>query len=221
MIIIQVYMGYESDRVKLVEFGRLLYVNGFIAGTDGNLSVRVEKDLILITAAGVAKGFLKTDDLISVNPSGEVLSGSKRPSSEILMHLYVYNRRPLVGACCHAHPPYATAHAASGVSLPADVLPEAIITLGEIPLTEYASAGTSAVAESLAPFIENHNAFLLGNHGVLTIGRSLEEAYNRMETVEHLAKITYIARHIGNVRHLDQSEIQRLERIREALFGEM
>jgi len=209
-------MKNDEQRNLIVEFGRRLYQNGFVPGTDGNLSVRVD-DNILITPSGAAKGYMTPADPVLIDPDGNLLDGHKKPSSETLMHLYVYKNRPDIGACCHAHPPYATAFSIIGRPLPSDVLPEVILSLGDIPLTEYAPPGTEAVPASLEKFIDGHAAFILRNHGVLTIGTDMEEAYNRMETVEHFAKIFYIAQGAGDINHLDKSETERLRKIAEAL----
>ncbi len=136
----------------------------------------------------------------------------------LLMHLAVYKARPDILACCHAHPPYATAFSIIGRPLPSNILPEVIVTIGEIPLTEYAPPGTEAVPKALEKHLGNHQAFLLRNHGVLTIGKSLEEAFCRMETVEHYAKIVYIAESRGKLNILDHDEILRLEEIRRELM---
>ena len=210
-------MSYTAERELLVEYGHRLYERGLVAGTDGNLSLLVDHGTILITPSGAAKGRMNADDPVLVSIEGEVLSGKRKPSSEILMHLSVYKNRPDARACCHAHPPYATAFSVTGKELPVNVLPEVILSVGRIPLTEYAPPGTEAVPKSLDPFINDHEAFLLVNHGVLTIGRTMDEAFNRMETVEHFARILYIAGGIGAVNFLEDTEVRRLEKLRDNL----
>ncbi|UCD94312.1 MAG: class II aldolase/adducin family protein [Candidatus Zixiibacteriota bacterium] len=210
-------MSYTAERKLLVEFGRRLYEKGFVAGTDGNLSLLVDRDTLLITPSGAAKGRMCTDDPVLVNIEGKVLSGKRKPSSEMLLHLFVYKKRPDVKACCHAHPPYATAFSAVRKELPDNILPEIIISVGRIPLTEYAPPGTEAVPKSLEPFVNDYEAFLLANHGVLTVGRTLDDAFNKMETVEHFARILYIAAGIGAVSFLEDSEVRRLEKVRDNL----
>jgi len=209
-------MNFISQRNSMIDFGRNLYQAGLIAGTDGNLSVRVDENRLLITPSGAAKGRMKPEDMVMADLEGNILEGGRPASSEILMHLHAYKKRQDIKACCHAHPPHATAFAAVGKELPFDILPEIVLTLGRIPLTEFAPPGTQAVPDSLDPYIENNDAFLLRNHGVLTLGRTIEEAFSRMESVEHLAKITYIALHIGDLSHLGPDEINRLEAIRMA-----
>ncbi|MEW5923658.1 MAG: class II aldolase/adducin family protein [Candidatus Zixiibacteriota bacterium] len=213
-------MNYSAERNLMVEIGRRLYRDGFVPGTDGNLSCLVDNDKILITPSGSAKGLLDPDDLILVDSKGVLISGKGKPSSELLMHLFVYQSRTDIRACCHAHPPYATALTVLGRKLPGDVLPEAILSVGEIPLTDYAPPGTDAVPDSLKGLIDKHVAFMLRNHGVLTIGGDLEESFYRMETVEHFAKIFYIAQGAGEIVHLDNSEVERLMKIGEAIRQE-
>ncbi len=208
-----VYM-LKSAQKQIIEIGRRLYEKGFIAGYDGNLSIRLDETQILITPSGAAKGFLTGNDLVVVDPNARTVTGERKPSSEMLMHLFAYSHRPDINACCHAHPPYATALSTVGEGPPNDLLPESILSAGEIVLTEYASPGTDAVGQSLAGKIADHDAFILKNHGVLTIGRNLEEAYFRMETVEHLAKIFYIAKNSGKLDFLDENEVKRLKSIR-------
>jgi L-fuculose-phosphate aldolase len=209
-------MTGESERRLIIDIGRLLYESRFIAGSDGNLSIRMPDNTIMITPSGFSKGFLKEADMVTVDLEGNLLSGHNRPSSELPMHLFVYQNRPDIGACCHAHPPYSTAFSVVGKVLPSNILPEVILTLGEIPLTAYAPPGTMAVPESLREYIDNHVAFMLRNHGILTIGRTLEEAFARMETVEHYARIVYIAEKSGQPNFLDFEEVRRLEKIRDS-----
>ncbi|HVP07091.1 MAG TPA: class II aldolase/adducin family protein [Candidatus Acidoferrum sp.] len=202
---------------QMVEIGQRLARQGYIAGVDGNISVRLDSDRILITPSGLAKGRLTPDDLVVVDNHGKKLQGNLSPSSEMPMHLFVLERRSEVTACVHAHPPYATAFAVSGKRLADNVLPEVVLTIGSIPLTDYAPPGTDAVPRSLEPYVDNHHAFLLRNHGVLTTGRSLEEAYNRLETVEHYAKILFLALQLGNVNHIPTEDFKRLDDLRRKL----
>ena len=210
-------MKYTDHRELIAEFGRRMYQNGYVPGTDGNLSCRVAENTILITPTGVEKGYLRPEELILIDFEGTLISGDNRPSSEMLMHLFVYKNRSDIAAVCHAHPPYATAFSIVGKKLPENILPEVILSIGDIPLTDYAPPGTDAVPESLKEYIRDHCAFILRNHGVLTIGRNLQESFNRMETVEHYAKIFYISQGTGKINNLDNSEVERLRKIGEAL----
>lgn len=202
---------------ELVDIGKRLYQRDMLAGTDGNISVRLDDDRIMVTASGVAKGRMTPEDTVVVDINGKKLQGNKTASSELLMHLYVYQNRPDIKACVHSHPPHATSFAVAGVELAIDILPEVVLFIGKIPLTDYAPPGTDAVPKSLEPFIEENNAFLLRNHGLLTIGQSLEEAYNRHETVEHYARITHLARQLGNINAIPSDDFKRLEKMRQKL----
>jgi L-fuculose-phosphate aldolase len=197
----------------MIRVGRLLWERGYVAATDGNLSVRLGPDRLLVTPSGVSKGFLSTEDLVVIRPDGEPLSG-RRPSSEILMHLEVYHQRPDVNAVVHAHPPVATAFSVAGVSLARCVLPEVVVTLGSIPTTEYATPGTTEVPESIRQAIQDHNALILAHHGSLTVGETLWEAYLRLEKVEHVARVTLAAQQLGHVGTLAQEAVDKLTQMR-------
>lgn len=200
---------------QLLAAGRRLAERRFVAGSDGNLSLRTADNKILITPSGAHKGELQEADLLTVDPAGTLLSGPGQPSSEMQMHLYAYDQRPDIRACVHSHPPYVTAHAVAGVALEPDILPEVVVFVGPIALTEFAPPGTPVVGESLKPFIADHNAFVLRNHGLLTIGRTMREALDRHETVEHFARISFLARQLGGVTRLPVEEMARLEKIRQ------
>ncbi len=202
---------------EIIEVGRLLYNRSLIAGTEGNISVRLDNERILITPSGLPKGHLSAEDLVVIDSEGRQMEGRRAASSEFPMHLRVYSRRPEVNACVHSHAPFATSFAVAGVQLADNVLPEAVLFLGSIALTEYAPPGTEAVGDSLEPFIDNSTAFLLRNHGVLTIGRDLREAFYRHETVEHYARILHYARQLGKIDSIPADDVARLERIRKKL----
>jgi L-fuculose-phosphate aldolase len=204
-------------RHQVAEIGRRLQERGFLAGTDGNLSVRQDSEKILITPAGKAKGRLQPSELVVVDNDGQKLEGDFAPTSEMAMHLAVYRARPEINACVHSHPPYATSFAVAGISLPDDILPEVVVFVGPIAMCDYAPPGTAAVSDSLQPCLATHNAFLLRNHGLLTIGRSLEEASNRHETVEHCAKILWLARQLGDWNRIPGEDFRRLISIREQI----
>lgn len=211
-------MSIKNDSNILVNFCHLLYKNGLIAGFDGNFSVRIDNNSILITPSGKPKGFLEPDDLIVIDLTGRKISGNGEPSSETAMHLQVYQNRPEIKACCHAHPPYATAFAASGKQLPDNILPEVLLSIGDIKLTEYIPTGVAKEWVKLGQYIKKNNAVLLANHGVLTLGTDAEQAYLRMETVEHFAKIAFLGESLGGLKTLDTDEVVRLTKIREDKF---
>lgn len=199
----------------LADYGRRLYEQGMIAGTDGNLSVRLDDDRIMVTPSGLPKGRLAPEDMVIVDINGKHLQGNHKASTELAMHLLIYQRRSDVKACIHAHSPHATAFAVAGIQLEEDILPEVVVSVGRIPLTDYAGPGTDEVPKSIEPHVDTCNAFLLRNHGLLTIGGSLEEAYNRHEVVEHYARIVLLARHLGNIETIPSEDFKRLERMRQ------
>ncbi|RKX26577.1 MAG: class II aldolase/adducin family protein [Candidatus Zixiibacteriota bacterium] len=198
----------------LLNIGQRLAERQMVAGSDGNISVRLDHNEIIVTPSGLPLEQLSPNDLVEVDYEGNRLKGRYEASSELAMHLLVYHRRPEITACVHAHPPYATAFAVSGVELPEDILPEVVAFVGPVALTKYAAPGTPEVPDSLEPFIADHNAFLLGNHGLLTIGRSLSEAYYRLETVEHFAKIFHLAQQIGTPGRIPKADYDRLREMR-------
>ncbi len=199
-----------SLRRDIVEVGRRIYDKGFVASNDGNISARLDDDRVMITPTGVSKGFMKPEDMVIVDMAGQVLNGDKRPSSEVFMHLQVYQDRPDVNSVCHSHPPYATGFAVAGIALDQCVLPEVIIVLGDVPLVEYGTPGTEEFYKPVRKFLNDHDAFLLANHGTLTVGNDVFNAYYKTETLEHFAKIAFIAKQLGQVNVLPKVDAQKL-----------
>jgi len=200
----------ENDlRRHIVEIGKRLYGQGLIVAGEGNISSRVDADRILITPAGLGKGRMAETDLLLVNRGGDALQDNRRqPSSELGMHLCVYDKRPDAAACVHAHPPYATACSVAGISLSDPVLPEIVATMGQVVTAEYATPSTPEVANSIAAAIAGHDSIILKNHGVLTIGPDLETAFMRMEMTEHLAQVIFLARALGRVDVLTPEQVR-------------
>ena len=212
-------------RQEMVRVGRLMWERGYVASTDGNISARLGPDRIMVTASGLSKGFLTTDDLVIIQPDGTPISSyrgrGRRPSSEIKLHLEVYRQRPDVNAVVHAHPPLATAFSIAGVSLARCVIPEVIVSLGSIPTAEYATPGTIELSESIHQAIINHDAIILAHHGSLTTGHTLWQAYLLLERVEHTAQITLTAHQLGQVKTLSPDAVDELtEKRRELLQGQ-
>jgi L-fuculose-phosphate aldolase len=193
---------------------RMLHRKNYLAATDGNVSVRLGERL-LITPSGVNKGIMEADQVLTVDLAGRVLEGEGRPSSEIRMHLLAYELRPDVTAVVHAHLPYATACTLAGVDLLEPILPEVVITLGGIPTAPYATPGTAAVPEAIRAFIQEFDAILLSRHGAMTVGRDVVDAYNKMEKLEHTARVVLAARLQGPVAPLPAAEVERLRRLGE------
>jgi len=206
---------------ELVRFGRWLSRIGFTPGTSGNLSVRISQDRILATPTGCSKRLMKAEDMVTVDLAGHQISGSKKVTSEIGMHLAVYNARPDINAVVHAHPPIATGFACAGRALDEPLCAEAIMTIGPVPLAPYATTGTDDLAASLAHLIPTHSAILLANHGAVTYGDSLLDAFLKMETVEHFAHICLVAHQLGSARPLQPLAISDLLEAKERYVRNM
>lgn len=208
-------MILQFDQVvsDVIHVGKRMYDRGYVASNDGNLSVRLSEDRLLITMTGVSKGFLDPDKFVIVDYDGAVISGMHKPSSEMKMHLMVYRERPDVHAVAHAHPPAATGFSVAGVHLPDALLPEVIVSLGFVPIAPYGTPGTMELVESLRGFVRNHDAVLLENHGALTMGPDIVSAYHKMETMEHCAQIALVARMLGQVNSIDQENVDKLHRL--------
>lgn len=204
---------------RLINICHRLYANRFVTATDGNVSVRLDNGNILTTRTAINKGMVTENDLVEVDLSGNVLSGNHLPSTEIGMHLYIYSQRSDVNAIVHAHPPYATGFATARQPLNECLFPEVIVGLGAIPLAEYATPSTEEVSKSLEPYVKNADAILLANHGVVTYGKDLWDAYFKMEKVEHAAHITFIARMLGGEKPLTQEEVEKLRAISQQSYS--
>lgn len=194
----QIWENEQTLRTELARLGRRLYRLGFTPGTSGNLSARLDSRFLLATPTGVSKSMLRQEDMVIVDLDGQQFAGSRKVTSEIGMHLAVYRQRPDIHAVIHSHAPIATAFACAGRALDEPLCAEAIMTLGAVPLAGYATTGTDEVAASLADLIPEHEAILMANHGVVTYGKDLLDAFMKMETVEHFAQITLIASQLGS-----------------------
>jgi len=213
-------MQLPSDLVhEFVSVCHQMDAKGFVSATDGNVSVRISDDRILFTPSAMNKGLLTAHDLVLCDADGRRIEGSREPSTESAMHLLFYRKRSDIKAVVHAHPVHATAFATAGMDLIACVFPEVIISLGSVPLARYATPSTDALPASLLPFVETHDAILLANHGVVTAGTSLMEAWHRMEKVEHAAHILFCARMLGGEQQLDSEQVSALHRIAEDSYG--
>ncbi len=197
-------------RETIIEVGRRIYQRGMVAANDGNISARLASDKLLVTPTGLSKGFMQADEIVMVDPDGKSLCGGQ-PSSELPLHLHIYQRRPDVGAVVHAHPPYATGFATAGLAMDKCVLAEVIVTIGSVPLAAYGTPSTAELPESIDPFIDTCDAFLLANHGVVTVGKDLMDAHFKMERVEHYAQILFIARALGGEQALPPEAVKKLQ----------
>lgn len=210
-------MVEEKDlRLEIVDAGRRLYDRFFVASNDGNISCRLSEGEILITPTGMNKADIAPDQILKVDFKGNVLAGYMKPTSEMKMHLMVYERRPDIRAIVHAHPPAATGFAACQMRLDEDVLlPEVVFGLGKIGFAEYATPTTTEVPEAVAKEITKCDAMLLSNHGALTVADTVLGAYYRMETLEMYSRIRLVSHLLGKARTLSEAQIQDLVRIRE------
>ncbi len=211
-------MSTAEKARDLIEAGRRLWQRGLISGTDGNLSVRLHDDRILATVSGVPKGDLRREHLVEMTLDGKMVSRSRfKPSSEVKMHLVAYQLRADVEAVCHAHPPHATAFATAGLGLTECVIPEIIVALGSVPLAPYATPSTHEVPDSIRDHVVRADAILLENHGALTVGKSVMEAYLRMESIDHAARILILSRMVGGPQPLGANQVEKLMSTRTAL----
>ena len=199
-----------QSRSEIVKTGKMLHQRGYIAACDGNLSVRLNKNQVLVTPTGMSKGSMKSSDLVIVDMAGRKLKGRRDVTSEIGMHLLIYRMRPDVNGIVHAHPRTATGFAAAGMALDQPLACEVVIGLGQIPLAPYGTPGTPELARTLEPLVPQYDAVLMANHGVVTYGVDLQSAYMKMETVEHFAQIALITHILGKQQLLDCAELDKL-----------
>lgn len=213
--------GTRTARLEIVRVCQRLYDRGLIAGAEGNVSVRIAVDRLIVTPSGMSKVDVRAEDLVELGLDGRRIRGTHRASTEIAMHLRIYERRPDVMAVVHAHPPTATGFAVAGESFMTCVLPEVIFTVGSIPLVPYATPGTPGLADSFEPFLGAYDAFLMANHGATTVGSTLTIAHQRMESVEQAARILLTARLLGRVNALSADEVRALTeaRVRAGIGG--
>ena len=209
---------HSDIRKSIVEVAKMMYAKGFVASNDGNISVRLPGYRFLITASGVSKGFMKRSDIILVDENGNRLSGKKKPSSEIKMHLAVYRCRNDVNAVVHAHPQKATAFSVAGLNLDRITLPEMVFGLGNIALTEYGTPSTDEIPEAISKYLQSYDAVLLENHGALTFANSLLSAYHKMESVEFYARLLYQSKMLGGPKELNPEQVKVLYQLR-SQFG--
>ena len=209
----------RKHREEIVHYGRMLHERCFVAAMDGNLSVRLDNDRILVTPTCLSKGSMRPADMVIVDSEGHRVRGRRNVTSEIGMHLLIYRMRPDVQAIVHAHPPTATGFAAAGIALTEPLVCEVVMGLGCIPLARYGTPGTSELAGTLEPYVPHYDAILMSNHGVVTYGDTLEHAYMKMETVEHFAQIALVTHMLGRQQPLKQVEIEKLLLARSKYFG--
>ena len=204
---------------EVVNVCRRVAVKGFVAATDGNISVRLPNGNILATPTSLNKGFVQSEDLVELSLDGKQISGSRKPSTEMNMHLFIYQQRNDVNAVVHCHPIYATGFAAAGIPLKENIFPEVIVAFGNIPLAKYATPSTEEVGESLRPFVKSNDAILLANHGVVTFGKDVWDAYFKMEKVEHIAQTLFVAQSLGGAKQLSNEQVLQLKELSKTVYG--
>lgn len=207
-------MDESQARKLIIEIGKLLYDRNYVVSSDGNISFRLDENRILATPTMTCKGRMTEDGLAITDLDGKPLN-DKKASSELAMHLLIYKMRPDINAVCHAHPPHGTAFSAANLPIDQPILSEVILTLGCVPLTGYGTPSTSELTDAMKPFVAHHNALLMANHGAVAYGADLWQAFDRLETLEHTAKIAILARALGGAHDLPKNAIEKLINIRE------
>jgi len=210
-------MNEHKLKEQICEIGRRVYNKGFAAANDGNISIRLNDKEILCTPTMVSKGFMKPEDLCVVDYDGKQLRGTRKRSSEILLHLSVYKNNPQVNAVVHCHPPHATAFAVAGEPIPKCVLPEVEVFLGEVPIAIYETPGGQKFADTIIPFVKNCNTIILANHGTVTFGPDLEKAYWNSEIIDAYCKILILARQLGKVNYFTKDQTRELLALKKKL----
>lgn len=201
---------------QICEIGKRIYDRGMVAANDGNISVKISDNEFLCTPTGVSKGFMTPEYICKVDKEGKVIqaNGNFKPSSEIKMHMRVYAQRPDVKSVVHAHPIYATSFAIAGIPLTQPIMPEAVITLGCVPIAEYGTPSTNEIPDAVEKYLQHYDAVLLENHGALSFSDSLINAYYKMESLEFYAQLLYHARALGGPKELSKAQVERLYEIR-------
>ncbi len=214
----EIYMPESEAKKMICQIGKRMYDRNYVAANDGNISIRIGIDTVLCTPTGVSKGFMTPGMLVKINMAGEKIAGKLNASSEMKMHLRVYQENDKVKAVTHAHPVIATSYAIAGIELDLAILPEAVVMLGKVPIAPYATPGTQEVPDSIAPFCKTNNAVLLANHGALTWGKDIVEAFHRLESLEHYASMMlYTTRVLGTYNHLDCEQVNTLIKMRQGM----
>ncbi len=208
-------MNEQTARREIVRIGQLLYERSYVVSSDGNVSVRLDDGRLVATPTMICKGRMTEDALALCDENGAPLT-DKKPSSELAMHLLIYQERSDVKAVCHAHPPHGTAFAVAGLAIDQPILSEVILTLGCVPLAAYGTPSTDELTEAMRPLVKHHNALLMANHGAVAYGSDLWQAFDRLETLEHTARIAILARILGGSKNLPADAIEKLINVREA-----
>src|SRR6266567_5876774 len=210
-------MNEHKLKEQICEIGRRLYNKGFAAANDGNITIRLNDREILCTPTLVSKGFMKPEDMCKIDYTGKQIAGTRKRTSECLLHLSVYKERPDVQAVVHCHPPYATAFAVAREPIPKCVLPEVEVFLGEVPMADYATPGTQQFADTILPFLKDCNTIILANHGTVTFGPDLEKAYFNSEIIDAYCKILILAKQLGPINYFSEEKTRELLALKKRL----
>ena len=204
--------GINDRKLKeeICEIGRRVYNKGFAAANDGNISIRVGENEVLCSPTMICKGFMTPDDICAVDMEGVQIAGKRKRTSEVLLHLEIMKARPDVKAVVHCHPPHATAFAVAREAIPQCVLPEVEVFMGEVPLAPYETPGGHEFAETVVPFLKATNTIILTNHGTVSFGKTLEEAYWKTEILDAYCRILILAKQIGGITYLDERKSREL-----------
>lgn len=208
-------MGLKND---LIYFSRLTGTNGFVRAYDGNLSVRTKKNYILSTASGTHKIKTKESDIVKCDLKGKKISGKRKLSTEIKLHLYIYNKRKDINAVIHTHPIFISSYAAAGKKLPANILPEVYIQFGQVPTAAYGTPSTDEVTASIEQYVMKHQAVILANHGLVAYGKTLEEAFMITEKLEQYAQICLNAKILGGAKSLTPVQLKKLDELKQTVY---
>src|SRR5580704_8282014 len=203
-------MNLHSLKEEICDIGRRIYAKGFAAGNDGNISFRLAENQVLCTPTMICKGFIKPDDLCIVDMEGKQLSGKRKRTSEVLLHLAIMKERPDVKSVVHCHPPHATAFGVAREPIPMCVLPEVEVFLGEVPITKYATPGGKEFADTILPFVKKSNVIILANHGTVSFGETVERAYWWTEVLDAYCRILMLAKGLGRVNYFTEPEAKAL-----------
>src|SRR5438477_6010258 len=211
------YVNEHKIKQEICEIGRRLYAKGFAAANDGNITYRLNDKEILCTPTMVSKGFLKPEDICKVDYDGKQLAGTRKRTSEVLLHLAVYKNRPDINTCVHCHPPHATAFAVAHEPIPKCILPEVEVFLGEVPIAEYETPGTTRFADTILPYVKNCNTIILANHGTVSFGPDLEKAYWNTEIIDAYCRILILSKQLGRVNYFNDNQTKELLELKKRL----
>lgn len=207
-----------SPKSEIIYYSGLCYRNKFLSATDGNISIRTKENHIFTTASHTCKGFLTQKDILEVDLAGKMIQGKGKISTEFKLHKFIYEQRKDINSVIHTHPKFTTAFAAAGIALDKIVFPEIYLFFGKIPLAKYATPSTDEVPQSIAKFVKDYDAVMLANHGLVTFGKTLEEAYFKTEKVEHIAEVSFYSKMLGGEKVLTKAQVKKLDNIKKQIL---